>query len=416
VEDRLEKNPWVKKARWLSHALLISGALNIGLLGSFFMMTYKNLKQVKPSSIETATIGKASYISSSGMELLHEYFHYSYEELKNELERKELVEDGYAKRDYALACLVGLHYFDVYKALAGRIVQTRVVEIVHKEGGERLHLEMFPGLEDAHFHALSTFARVEKWPFTPHGLYVKMQSIHELCAIPSSLKEAFCLTPHFYYIKRLFQQEDYYVPEQQLLESLLGIEWEQIEAWYQELYKMQDFGLETRRKFLLPLVHKGSPLALHFFLEHDRDFALAKLDDGSIVAMLKLVTADIPQAESFVRKLLVSVRSDEVLKAAGSKLYQLAGESPPQPYDHSKALLRFLPNFFDKASFTPKERRHEKESVIPLAGAKRSHEVVKGDNLWKIAALYQVDLKALMKKNGLTASSIIKPGMKLDIP
>ena len=162
MDDHLETNPWVKKTRWLSHALIMSGALNIGFLGTFIMMTVKDFHKKEVVTQSDPVEAKIfSYVSSDSLELLSEYFEYSYEALLAELESKDLVEDGYTKRDYALACLVAFHYFDIHKALTGAPLQTRLLEIVHKEGGERMKLEVFPGLEDAHFAGLLSFAKVE---------------------------------------------------------------------------------------------------------------------------------------------------------------------------------------------------------------------------------------------------------------
>jgi hypothetical protein len=415
MQDQLESNSGLKKIRWLSHALIISGALNIGFLGTFFIMTFKNLRRPAPKhalqNIEESVT--TAYVSSSGIELLSEYFEYSYEQLRKELECKELVEDGYTKRDYALACLVAFHYFDIYKALSGMALQTRALEIVHKEGGERMRLEVFPGLQDAHFDALLAFSRVEKWPFTPQGLYVKLQQLHPA---PNSLQEAFYLTQHFHLFWRLFHKTGVPFLAGELLQGLLQVDWECLDGFYRDLIRSQDFSEESRRKFLVQLMQKKVSFAARVFLEHDREFALTKLDDESMIYLLSQVDSTLPKAEHFARQLLVSVRSDGVLRSAGLKLYELAGEKPPATYDHTQDLMRFLPNFFQKSDFVNHPARRESESVIPLMTARRCHLVIKGDTLWQIAVDYHVSLKDLMKVNHLTASSVIKPGMKLEIP
>lgn len=416
MDSSLEENPWEKKTRWLSHALIISGALNIGFLGSFFMMTFKHLHK-KTGVLSTSLIEEKkplSYVSGDSVDLLCDYFEYSYGELLEELEKKELVEDGYMKRDYALACLVAFHYFDIYKALAGASLQTRALEIIHKEGGERVKLEVYPGLEDTHFHALLAFSKVEKWPLTPQGLYFAIQRVHDLRQIPASLKEAFYLTPQFHSIWRLFNRSEISLSAEELLHVIFDAEWEHLDRFYQGVYKTQDFGEESRRKFLMMLLENGSEFAAKILLEQDREFALAKLDDRSILYLLSKVSKNTPKGEAFARQLLVSVRSDAVLRQAGYKLYELASEAAPQPYDHQKALIRFLPNFFQKNDFATKTQ--EQEKVSPPLITKRHHIVVKGDTLWKIALDYRVSLKDLLKANHLTAAAVIKPGMKVEIP
>lgn len=418
MQERLDSSPWLQKIRWLSHALIISGALNIGFLGTFFTMTFKNLRKEKQLvAMQPTEEGvRLTYASSLGVELLSEYFDYSYDQLRKELENKELVEDGYAKRDYALACLVAFHYFDIHKALSGTVIQTRMLDIVHKEGGERMRLEVFPGLQDAHFNALMTFSKLEKWPLTSQGLYLKMQQIHDLSKIPPSLKEAFYLTPHFHCLWRLFHRIDISLSSLELLQVVIDADWEWVDGAYQMLCRTQDFGEESRRSILLQLIQRRSQFAAQFFLQYDREFALTKLDDQSILFILSQVDRGVSRADGFARQLLVSVRSDAVLHSAGRKLYELSGEKPPVPYDHTQALIRFLPNFFQKEDFIGKSTRKEAESVIPLMAARRYHVVVKGDTLWKIAADYHVNLKELMKVNHLTSGTIIKPGIKLELP
>jgi murein DD-endopeptidase MepM/ murein hydrolase activator NlpD len=53
---------------------------------------------------------------------------------------------------------------------------------------------------------------------------------------------------------------------------------------------------------------------------------------------------------------------------------------------------------------------------VSNADAQRVHEVEKGHSLWSIARRYGVTVDALRDKNGLGASSEIRPGQKLEIP
>lgn len=77
MDDQLEANPWVQKTRWLSHALIISGALNIGFLGTFVIMTVKNFhkkeifSQISPAFESYKAV---SYVSGDSLELLSDYF------------------------------------------------------------------------------------------------------------------------------------------------------------------------------------------------------------------------------------------------------------------------------------------------------------------------------------------------------
>ena len=53
---------------------------------------------------------------------------------------------------------------------------------------------------------------------------------------------------------------------------------------------------------------------------------------------------------------------------------------------------------------------------LPAAGTLRVHVVRAGESAWGIARKFQVELGALLRENGLTKASLIKPGQTLRIP
>jgi len=53
---------------------------------------------------------------------------------------------------------------------------------------------------------------------------------------------------------------------------------------------------------------------------------------------------------------------------------------------------------------------------LPAAGARRVHVVRQGESAWTIARKFQVKVGALLRENGLTKASLIKPGQTLRIP
>ncbi|PCI92874.1 hypothetical protein COB11_06420 [Candidatus Aerophobetes bacterium] len=413
------ENHWFKKYRWLTNGLIISGALNIGLIATFFTITFKNsspkalLSPQKNYSVKEKK--QAYYVSISGVELLCDYFNYSYEDLLIELNSKELVEDGYAKRDFSLACLVSFHHFDIQRALTGTYLQTRELEFIHKEGGERVKLEIFAGLESEHFDALVEFANQESWPLTAQGLYFQIQRIGDVSNIPTTLKEAFYLTPQFHCIWMLFNRMEKTLEYDDLLQISFDADWELLNNYYLYLAKTQDFSQVNKRRLLMDLLQKKSRFAAKYLIDHDRAFALEKLDDASVVYLLSLMDKNTPKAEIFSRELIVSTRSDAVLKSAGFKLYEIAGEKVPYPYDHNKALVRFLPTFSTKVDVNMKPHGKQHDTVRPSQEIVY-HTVRKGETLWKIAQEYDVTIKDLKKANGFKSSGLIKPGMKIRIP
>ena len=415
MQDQIDASPWVARSKWLFQALIVSGALNLGFLAAFVVSTFKRGQEVGIVQEEPSILAKdRAYISGDSVEVLCNYFNASYEELLLELSNGCLVEDGYAKRDYALACLVAFHYFDIQKALVGVPLQTRYLEFVHQEGGERIKLEVFSGLNSTHFEAIYAFAKVEKWPFTPQGLYVYLQRMNKYSSIPDSLKEAFYLTPHFHYLWRLFNRLEKKVSVEELLQLVFEVQWDVLDKLYRELVVTQDLSEEVKRHVLIELLANKSSFAARRFLQEDMDFALSKLDDPSVVYLLSQIQQETPQAIEFARQLLVSVRSDRVLEAAGYKLYMLVGDTPPNPYDHTKALARFLPQAVSKFNSDKEELVEQEPSRV--SSFKKVHHVVKGDTLWKIARDYHISLPELIKINNLNAKAVIRPGMELNIP
>jgi len=416
MEPRLEKINWLKKIRTLTHALILSGALNIGFFSALCVIAFKNVQKKPVKTPQTLEITKAPlFVSSDSMELLSQYFDFPYERLILELKDTHLVEDGYTKRDYALACLVSYHYFDLSKALSGMQLETRTLEFVHQEGGERAKIEVFPGLLDMHFEAIVHFAKLEKWPFTPQGLHVHVKSAKEKGKIPFSLQEAFYLTPQFQWIWRCLSSWKPLITSEVLLKMLAETEWDVIEKFYGHLMQKKQFSDENSRLFLLSLIDGKSKEAAAFVMEMDREFFLNKLNDPSVLFLLDVLSKKQTKPEILARHLLISVRSDAVRIAAGKKLYELAAEKVPEPYDHAAALVKFLPNFFDKAQFAI-QPKVAAQPAAPLKIQKKRHTVVKGDTLWKIAASYKVSIKDLSKINHLQQNAVIKPGMVLEIP
>jgi LysM repeat protein len=416
MEPRLEKINWLKKIKTLTHALILSGALNIGFFSALCVIAFKNVQKKPVKTPQALEYTKAPlFVSSDSMELLSQYFDFPYERLIQELKDTHLVEDGYAKRDYALACLVSYHYFDLSKALSGMQLETRTLEFVHQEGGERAKIEVFPGFLDMHFEAIVHFAKLEKWPFTPQGLHVHVKSAKEKGKIPFSLQEAFYLTPQFQWIWRSLSSWKPTISSEALLKMLAEVDWDIVEKFYGQLMEKKQFSEENCRQFLLSLIDGKSKEAAAFAIEMDREFILNKLDDQSILFLLEVLSKQQTKPELVARHLLISVRSDAVRVAAGKKLYELASEKVPVPYDHAAALVKFLPNFFDKSQFAIQPKAAS-QPVAPLKIQKKRHTVVKGDTLWKIATSYKVSIKDLSKINHLQQNAVIKPGMILEIP
>lgn len=172
----------VKKRSWLGQAFIVSIAMNIGLMSSLVYIACKKNIQTVDFPVDKAAsevVSKSFYTSTSSTDVLPEFFDASFEELFQYLADDTLVEDGYRKRDFALACLVSFHHFDIKKALSGTQLQERFLEFTHKDGGEKITLKVYPGLDDEQFDAIGHFAKVEKWPLTTQGIFFELQRASE---------------------------------------------------------------------------------------------------------------------------------------------------------------------------------------------------------------------------------------------
>lgn len=409
-----EKN-LLKKIKVLTHVVIISGSLNIGFLFSLSVIALKNFQKKNHYTSSNQQVKGSLFISLDSMDLLSEYFNYSYEKLLNELYDPTLVEDGYCKRDFALACLVSFHYFDIDKALSGLQLTRRVIEFIHEEGGERAKIEIFPGLCDPHFEALISFAKREKWPFNSQGLFHHLKRGKEIKKIPSSLIQTFYKTREFEVFWREISLWKKEISSEKILFMMIDADWDYIEKIHLEMDRKKQAGSDLARSIVLDLLKFKSIGAAKVALEYDREFFVSKSDDESILFLLSQLKKGDYYSEAFARGLLMSLRGDEVRIAAGKKLYELYDELAPTPYRHQTTLLRFLPHLFNSAELT-KTKESKQDCLAPLKIQKRFHKVAKGETLWKISSHYKISVKRIVETNKLSEKALLKPGMTLEIP
>jgi hypothetical protein len=120
-----------------------------------------------------------------------------------------------------------------------------------------------------------------------------------------------------------------------------------------------------------------------------------------------------------LKALITSVRSDILRKEAALKLYAFAKEMPPEPYNHTIALRRFIPHFIEA---TTPELSHKGEVQPVLIENKPKNQapskkvvVEEGDSLWKISRRHHVTVEDLRQANRLD-SDRLRPGQVLFIP
>jgi hypothetical protein len=404
---RPSENPWMRRTKWLTQALIISGTLNIGLIATFAYFVLKEKHEtfaleLKPSSKDPKEV------LMTNVQLLRSYSVLPYPELLLRLENRELIEEGLTKRDLSLGCLVAFHHFDLDKALSGASLQKRMIPYTNHEGQESIEIPVFPGLSDEQFQAILHYAKTEKWPLTSQGLFYELK--RSLSPRDPSLLEAFYLSSEYYAVYHLLTKSGLMITPEQTVDLICEGEWKTLADLTAQQRMAMELTPDRRRIFLLEYLNNNSKCAAKFLLDSDLDFVLKRLDDGQILKILDLYTDKSPTLENFAKELLASPRTDSVWKRAASLLYSFANESVPDPYNHQVVLQRFLPQLIpaqQPVSSLPK--------LVPKHHKKKMHVVEPGDNLWKIARKYQVSVEDIKRINHLDTEKL-RPGRQIEIP
>lgn len=403
MENENFTHRWIGRFRILTLALIFSGALNIALIATIAVF----LGQESKSNLEISSLApprkeeklsNAVYLNS--LAKLH------FRELVAQLTNRDLIEDGYTKRDLALTWLVSCHFFDLEKALDGAPIQRRRLRL-----SEEKTVELYPGLSEEQYEAVVRYAYQEKWPFTPKGLFAFLQ--RQSSPRDESLTQAFALTPEFYALTVLFQKSGSPHEEATLIQLACEGTWDLLERFSREQAQMLDLSPDKRRALLLGYLAFRSPTAAALLLRTDFDFALKSLNDRGILDLLALQQVKNEEAVRFCTELLKSSRSDAVWEKSAQLLYQFSGEAVPEPFDRSAALSRFVPRQSVPAAPVV---------AVPTVSASKTpalkrgaiHIVKEGDTLWKIARQYKVKVDELAAVN--KDSGKLRPGMELVIP
>ncbi|MCE2983844.1 MAG: LysM peptidoglycan-binding domain-containing protein [Parachlamydia sp.] len=413
-----------KKTKYLSQALLVSGLLNMAVLGFLVYWIkkerpptpYCELKPVdlksKPALVDTRSVS----------EIFKELHALRFRELVERLERTQLVEDGYAERDFALAFLVAFHDFDLARALQpdGAPSQKRTIAWHPPKQKEAAVLTIYPNMQDEQYRGVMQFARTESYPYTPEGLFKRLKLQKGEGLIDASLAETFYLTSEFWATELLFKRLYHPIKQERLLQVILEIGWEPFKQFASEQKRRNDLSETRRRTFLMECIKNGSETAVVLLLENYFDFALKKVDDTAALQILTLLKQRTKESDEYARQLLSSPRSLAVLKLAAQRLYDFAGESMPKNWDHPGTLARFIPG--RQPVVVSEAKKPAVQAALPqkktseaVACQETVYKVQEGDTLWKISRKYKTDVEAIKQANHLS-SNAIKPGIALKIP
>lgn len=365
--------------RWLPPLLILSVTLNIGLISTFtyLVLSENNL----PHAHEDIQPSPATMPPPTNISLLKELSKASVHHLLSMLNDQELVEEGYAKRDLALATLVTFYHFNIEGALGKAPEQKRSFIFTHPENGKDYTVTLFPNLSDFHFQAILHYAKTEKWPFTPYGLFCLIQRMQPFP--DPSLLEAFALTSEFRAVSTLFSKSGMQIGTNPLIQMITEGEWEQVATFVTQQKLLPDLTPNRRRCFILDYLKHDSRIAARILIEADSEFSAKRLSDEQILAVFDLYPEPSPYLESFAEVLLSSPRSDAVWKKAAEKL--------------GKEILA----------------KHQSSTSTETADP--TYTVEPGDSLWKIARKCNTTIEALLEVNDLPGE-MIHPGQTLKLP
>ena len=129
-----QDNHWAARTKWLTQALIISGAFNIGLISTFVYFVLKDKQEILTTGLKPLST-KDPLATNIG--ILSSYSLLPYQELILRLDNSDLIEEGITKRDLSLACLVAFHHFNLDKALGGLSLQRRTIPFTAKTDKRR---------------------------------------------------------------------------------------------------------------------------------------------------------------------------------------------------------------------------------------------------------------------------------------
>ncbi len=401
-------SPWEKRVKFLTQTLILSVALNIGLVATFFYFVLQKKKTsvvFEKSPVETTQNVLTSHLFNE--ELLTTYSTLSFQELLDILKDTTPVEDGYKKRDLALASLAAYHFFNLEKALNFFPFQKRQLSFIHQEGQEKIDITVFPGLSQEQFDAVIQYAKTEKWPLTAKGIFFELKD--ESNRQDTTLLETFYLTSEFRLIETLFTRSGLLFPKEFLVFLVTQGDWTMIENFADEQKQAQDLTPLKLKTFLLNYVKKRSLPAAKILLQWDPEFVAKKLEDFDLILFLDLFPDSTPTLTLLLKDLLVSPRSDAIWRKSAEKLYAFHKLPMPETYNYELVLQTFFPDI-------PRSKTEPAPEAQPSTpNQKRTYVIQPGDNLWKIAKKNKVTIEALRKHNRLTTDKL-RPGKVLEIP
>lgn len=318
--------------RRLTQYLFLSGGLNILLLTVVFYLSFREKPptpycESKPASAKEQQLPLA--LDRSTIEVIRKYRTMSFEKLAVQLANPQQVENGFSRRDLALAALTAFKHFDLQRALGALPLpmMSRKVAYGKRPNGDSAELIVYPGLSDAQYEAIRRFIQTERWPLTAKGLFLQIKNQQK--KEEASLVDAFFQTSEFMAVKRLLNSRAENISNQEVASMLAQGDWTMLSSFHQQQRIRQDLSTARRQKFLIDYVDVNSSMAADLLLRSDGVFALEKLDDKHVLQVLQLLDKSSVEGKAFAKALLQSPRKDVVLEAAAAYLKNLPTSQIP---------------------------------------------------------------------------------------
>ena len=416
---------WMRRAKTLTQALIISGTVNISLIGTFVYFVVKEKNAAV--AVEIHHQPKAQE-HSTNEQILRTYSHLSYQDLILKLENKDLAEEGYTRRDLALACLVAFHHFNIEKALGGMLPQKRILYFRNHDATQYMDVVVFPGLVDDQYDGIASYIKTEKWPLTSKGLFFELK--RSFSSLDSSLLEAFYTTPECFSVFNFLTKAGLSLDLKTAASLMVDGDWEPLKDFCDKQRLSQDFSVEKRRAFLLFYFDRyRSKIAAELLSLLDLDFVSRRLDDSSLLSFIDMLPESFSGKEKMAKDLLISPRGDDVRKKAASLLYAIHSEPFPEHYDYLAVVKRFCKEALPKpvlqaqpvisqtkvALETVAAEVSKEKAPTAILSKNKMHTIQQGESLWKIAKKYKVTVEEIKKINQLETDKL-KVGKQLKIP
>lgn len=338
----------IKKVRQLNMALIVSGALNIAVLSLLLFWVLREKPPTPYCELKPAASGEQEIPLADQRgcaEVLAQLSKLPFSQLVNRLYNAQLIENGYAERDLALACMVAFHHFDFQRALPknAQPQQSRLLSWKPKDREKAVSFFVYPDLTQAHYDSMIQFAKTERWPLTGEGLFELLKTQKNQKKFDDHLIETFVLTPQFWTVELLFNRSGQKASRQDILIVLLEGDWNLLQQFVDQQRQVHDSSDARRQKFLLDYIKAGSRSAAVMLLKSEWDFAVKKIDDLQVAAIIKLLPLYLEEGQAYAKEMLVSPRSTNVWREASQWLYTQAEEPMPSDWTRHAALTRFIP-------------------------------------------------------------------------